>query len=47
MILLREDGKTQPEIAELTGVCLSTANGAHMAYDNGGVDALPPNPTGG
>jgi transposase len=33
MILLREDGKTQPEIAELTGVSLSTVNRAHMAYD--------------
>jgi hypothetical protein len=40
MILLREDGKTQPEIAELTGVSLSTVNRAHMAYDNGGVNAL-------
>jgi len=36
MILLREDGKTQPEIAELTGVSLSSVNRAHMAYDNGG-----------
>jgi hypothetical protein len=33
MILLREDGKAQPEIAELTGVSLSTVNRAHMAYD--------------
>ena len=47
MILLREDGKTQPEIAELTGVALSTVNRAHMAYDNGGVNALRPKPTGG
>jgi transposase len=47
MILLREDGKTQPEIAELTGVSLSTVNRAHMAYDNGGVNALRPKPTGG
>jgi transposase len=45
--LLREDGKTQPEIAELTGVSLSTVNRAHMAYDNGGVNALRPKPTGG
>jgi transposase len=35
MILLREDGKTQPEIAELTGVSLSTVNRAHMGYDMG------------
>jgi len=47
MILLREDKKTQPEIAELTGVSLSTVNRAHMAYDNGGVNALRPKPTGG
>jgi len=47
MILLREDGKTQPKIAELTGVSLSTVNRAHMAYDNGGVNALRPKPTGG
>ena len=47
MVLLREDGKTQPRIAELTGVSLSTVNRAHMAYDNGGVNALRPKPTGG
>jgi transposase len=47
MILLREDGKTQPEIAELVGVSLSTVNRAHMAYDNGGVQALRPKPNGG
>jgi transposase len=47
MVLLREDGKTQPKIAELTGVSLSTVNRAHMAYDNGGVKALRPKPTGG
>ena len=40
MILLREDGKTQPKIAELTGVSLSTVNRAHMAYDNGGVKCV-------
>jgi len=28
MILLREDGKTQPKIAELMGVSLSTVNRA-------------------
>jgi Winged helix-turn helix len=43
---LREDGKTQPEIAELTGVSLSTVNRAHMAYDNGGVNALRPKKKG-
>src|ERR1700747_1322153 len=47
MVLLREDGQTQPQIGELTGVSLSTVNRAHMAYDNGGVDALRPKPTGG
>ena len=47
MVLLREDRKTQPEIAELTGISLSTVNGAHMAYDNGGVNALRPKPKGG
>jgi transposase len=47
IVLLREDGKTQPKIAELTGVSLSTVNRAHMAYDNGGVNALRPKPTGG
>lgn len=47
MVLLREDGKTQPQIAELTGVSLSTVNRAHMAYDNGGVSALRPKPSGG
>jgi transposase len=47
MILLREHGKTQPEIAELTGVSLSTVNRAHMGYDNGGVNASRPKPTGG
>src|SRR5215470_9043415 len=47
MVLLREDGKAQREIAELTGVSLSTVNRAHMAYDNGGVCALRPKPRGG
>jgi Homeodomain-like domain len=47
MILLREDGKTQPGVAELTGVSLSTVNRAHVAYDNGGVNALRSKPTGG
>jgi transposase len=47
MVLLREDGMTQPKIAELTGLSLSTVNRAHMAYDNGGVNALRRKPTGG
>ena len=47
MVLLREDGMTQPKIAELTGMSLSTVNRAHMAYDNGGVNALRSKPTGG
>jgi transposase len=47
MVLLREDGMPQPKIAELTGMSLSTVNRAHMAYDNGGVNALRPKPTGG
>jgi transposase len=47
MVLLREDAKTQPQIGELTGVSLSTVNRAHMAYDNGGVNALKPKPSGG
>jgi transposase len=47
MILLREGGSTQPKIAELMGLSLSTVNRAHMAYDNGGVNALRPKPTGG
>jgi transposase len=46
MVLLREDGKTQPEISELIEVSLSTVN-RHMAYDNGGFGALRPKPTGG
>src|SRR6476469_793217 len=47
MVLLREDGRTQPKIAELMGMSLSTVNLAHMAYDHGGVNALRPKPTGG
>jgi transposase len=47
MVLLREDGKTQPQIADLTGLSLSTVNRAHMAYDNGGINALKPKPSGG
>jgi transposase len=33
---------TQPGIAEVMGVSLSTVNRAHMAYDSGGVKALNP-----
>ena len=40
MVLLRESGMTQPEIANATGVSLSTVNRAHMAYDHGGRAAL-------
>src|SRR5438105_5820305 len=47
MVLLREYGKSQPQTAELTGVSLSTVNRAHMAYDNGGVNALKTKPSGG
>ena len=37
MVLLRESGMTQPEIAAVMGVSLSTVNRAHMAYDDGGI----------
>jgi hypothetical protein len=47
LVLLREDGKTQPRIAELTGVSLSTVNRAHMAYHNGRVNALKLKPSRG
>jgi transposase len=47
MVLLRESGMTQPEIAEAMGVSLSTVNRAHMAYDDGGIKALKPKPIGG
>jgi transposase len=47
MVLLRESGLTQPEIAEAMGVSLSTVNRAHMAYDVGGIKALKPKPIGG
>ena len=42
MVLLRESGMTQAEIADATGVSLSTVNRAHMAYDHGGRAALEP-----
>jgi transposase len=47
MVLLRENGMTQPQIAEVMGVSLSTVNRAHMAYDQGGLRALEPRPSGG
>jgi transposase len=47
MVILRESGMTQPKIAEVTGVSLSTVNRAHMDYDDGGVKALKPKPVGG
>ena len=47
MVLWRESGMTQPEIADATGVSLSTVNRAHMAYDQGGINALKPKPNGG
>jgi transposase len=47
MVLLRESGMTQPEIAAAMGVSLSTVNRAHMAYDRGGLKALEPKPVGG
>lgn len=47
MVVLRETGMTQPEIAEVVGVSLSTVNRAHMAFDSGGLKALRPKPSGG
>jgi transposase len=47
MVVLRETGMTQPEIADVTGVSLSTVNRAHMAYDRGGLEGLKPKPSGG
>ena len=47
MVLLRENGMTQPAIAESMGVSLSTVNRAHMAYDHGGLKALRRKPSGG
>ena len=47
MVLLRESGMTQPLIAAAMGVSLSTVNRAHMAYDQGGLEALKPRPSGG
>jgi transposase len=47
MVLLRESGMTQPTIAAAMGVSLSTVNRAHMAYADGGIEALKPKPNGG
>src|SRR6202051_4049677 len=47
MVLLRESGMTQSLIAAAMGVSLSTENRAHMAYDQGGIKALKPKPSGG
>jgi transposase len=47
MVLVRESGMTQPSIAAVMGVSLSTVNRAHMAYDQGGIKALKPKPNGG
>jgi hypothetical protein len=47
MVVLRETGMTQPEIADVTGVSLSTVNRAHMAYDRGGLETRKPKPSGG
>ena len=44
MVLLRESGLTQPAIAEVMNVSLSTVNRAHMDYDAGGIKALKPKP---
>ena len=40
MVLLRESGMTQPAISAAMGVSLSSANRAHMAYDQGGIKGL-------
>jgi transposase len=47
MVVLRESGMVQPDIADVLGVSLSTVNRAHMAYDRGGLKALKPKPSGG
>lgn len=44
MVLLRESGLTQAEIAEALDSSVSTVNRAHMAYDEGGIKALKPKP---
>ncbi len=47
MVVLRNKGMTQAEIAEVAGKSLSTVNRAHMAYARGGIKALQVNPRGG
>ena len=47
MVLMRESGMTQPKIAEVMGVSLSTVNRAHMTYDKDGVKALKTKSSGG
>ena len=47
MVVMREAGMTQPQIAGLTGKSLSTVNRAHMAYDQGGRMALKHKRSGG
>jgi transposase len=47
MVVMREEGMTQPKIAELTGKSLSTVNRAHMAYDKRGRMALKHKRSGG
>src|SRR4051812_33549525 len=47
MVLMRETGMTQPEIADVMGVSLSTVNRAHMTYDKDGVKALKTKSSGG
>jgi transposase len=47
MVVLRDRGMTQPEIADVTGKSLSTVNRAHIAYAKGGLKALEAKPSGG
>jgi hypothetical protein len=47
MVLPRESVMTQPLIAAAMGVSPSTVNRAHMTYDDGGIKALKPKPSGG
>ena len=47
MIILRDQGMSQPEIADVTATSLSTVNRAHMAYDHEGMKGLKAKPRGG
>ena len=47
MVLLREDGKTQPQVAELTGVSLSTVNRAHIMTTVGSTRSSQSRAAGG